>query len=325
MASDWNKSKAHLLFLSKLRHPFDQAHIEYLSYWDEKLGENRFDVLSRFEAEKMVVETPVTEALDCKLKVTDLKDRLRAMGLKLSGKKAELICRFAESDPVGASRMASQWGLKQCSEQGRKLANDFLEEAERFRLKMENAVIDELKLGRFIRACEIVAHYESQQVFSRGMGIDWGNYNCSRDVELLGQIMQGSPGILREQKAEIIDALRIPAALAQLFGTGITDRWIPSGIDPKSKFSPKTIVSILLNYAHFKMEISRYREAHMDFIVGVNIVSSGDLICEECNKILGEYSVENMPELPNPDCISDDWCRCFMHPIFRHERQSSRF
>jgi hypothetical protein len=60
-------------------------------------------------------------------------------------------------------------------------------------LKAIKRVLDVLARNEFSKAVRIVAQYEAFQVFPRGLGIDWNNYDVQSGVESLKTIFEKTP------------------------------------------------------------------------------------------------------------------------------------
>ncbi len=79
----------------------------------------------------------------------------------------------------------------------------------------------------FKEASVAVAAYESEQVFSRGMGIDWKNHNPNHDVEMMNNIFRSKPKILSKLRDDKLDMFRQGAAMMSLWGKNTAKDWLP--------------------------------------------------------------------------------------------------
>lgn len=75
-----------------------------------------------------------------------------------------------------------------CTDKGREIVAQYLANEKERRDKVEKEVIEYLRQRKFQDASITVAAFEVQQVFPRGLGIDWKRHNPARDIEGLGNI-----------------------------------------------------------------------------------------------------------------------------------------
>lgn len=110
MQNSTEQSKAHRLFFAKAtsRGVFN---LQYNDYWDEKLGESGADVMHRFIAEGLIAPAPIKDVIDKQFTVEQLKPHLKKLGLKLGGKKFELLERIIVADPEWAQAQTKDGAL----------------------------------------------------------------------------------------------------------------------------------------------------------------------------------------------------------------------
>jgi len=296
--SDWRESSAHLLFLTDFIRPRALDEPAWSTgYWDSVLGESPWEAVKRFLDEGILVPVDVNHALDHKFTVPQLKEMLRERGLKVSGRKAELITRLVEADPDGMKEIAVGLSLVWCSEQGRKIAEQYLAEQEEERAKVQQQVRELLKAHEFEQASRIVANYEAKQVFPRGLNIDWKHHDPARDVEILKAIFTSKPKALGQVSEETLEVFRMYAATEYLWGT-------------TEKLQAIDEVRLISSDAQFRVNIAEFRRRG---VRTVEIQTADDKsVCPECRALEGRtFMIDEVPSLPYERCTSEFGCRCW--------------
>ena len=106
---NWKKSKAHFELLSKfikcesLEHFTDNN--QRLSGWSEVLKESPKKSIQRFINEKLLQEANLHDSLESLLRGNELKALCSERGLKVSGKKSELVERLIANDELGMKKL----------------------------------------------------------------------------------------------------------------------------------------------------------------------------------------------------------------------------
>lgn len=311
MGFDWRKSKAHLLLLSKFIHAnsFESfaKHDYWKHWWDSLLGEPSQKAIKRFIDEGMLMTPDLNDLLSYKYKVTELKDMLKQRGLLVSGRKEEMIQRLTQADPDGMKKAVAELSLLKCTQRGHEIAEQYLE-AEKEKLNnIERQVMEYLTRRKFREASMAVAAYETEQVFSRGIGIDWKHYNPNHDIEMLNTIFESKPNILVRLGNEKLEPLRIAAAMMTLWGENKAKQWLPADFETGLHFDNEAAVRMFVFYAHRQANLEQYRRGGVEY---VEVFSAPDS-CESCKKLAGKhYKIDEAPELPNPNCTHEMGCRC---------------
>lgn len=305
----WQNSASHLLLLSKFRHGDAPKHYERAEHWESALKEKPQKAIQRFLKEEMLEPAGLTELLDFKFKVFDLKNMLKERQLKVSGRKSELIKRLIDSDEEGMIEATKNLEILKCSAEGEKLADYYLNEEKEKREKTEKEVLSLLKNREFSKAVRIIAKYESSQVFPRGLGIDWSNYSGESDVEALNVIFKKVPGILNGIDDGRLESIRLAAAMMQLWGTNRASPWLPNDLETGIHLDRDAAARMLIFHASHLMNMKLYKESG---VKNVEILGVDDAnTCPACRKISGKkYNIDKVPELPNPHCTSEIGCRC---------------
>lgn len=306
---DWRDSRPHLLLLSKFLRGDSSVRYVNADYWESVLNEGAEIAIQHFLKEGMLEPAGLRELLDFKYKATELKSMLKERGLKISGRKSEIIERLISGDKDGMLDATKDVDLCRCTAAGKELADAYLNEEKAKRTNAERDVRNLLDKRDFPGAIRIVASYEATQVFSRGVGIDWKNYTGDRDVEALKVIFGKTPRILTGIKDDVLQRVRVGAAMMQLWGTNTTKSWLPDHTETGIYFDADTAARMLVFHASHLRTIEQCKRAGIKMI---EILGTDDgNACSSCAQISGKkYKAEEVPEIPHPECTSEIGCRC---------------
>lgn len=167
----------------------------------------------------------------------------------------------------------------------------------------------------FQEASLAVAAYEAEQVFPRGMGIDWKHHSPNRDIEMMNTIFSSKPNILSKIKDDKLDNLRQGAAMMALWGKNSAKEWLPSDFEIESSFDINTAARMFLFYANHKASLEQYRNSGV--VKYVEILAAQDS-CDECKKLTKKkYKLNEVPELPHEHCTHKKGCRCTEIPVVK--------
>jgi len=307
---DWRKSEAHLLFLSKFLTPKAAQDFAKSDDWKDALGETPQQAIKRFTDQGILVSPGLPEHLACKYKASDLQAMLKQRSLPVSGRKADQISRLIEADPGGMKKAVAGLTVLQCSDIGQEIANQYLATQKQKRNATEQEVLTMLQKRKFREASLLVSSYEAKQVFSRGVGIDWKNYDPSRAMAVLKGIFGGRPKILARLDHEKLELLRLAAGMAYLWGTGEARPWLPADFGTGLVMDNEAAARMLEFYALHQVRLEEYRESRV--VKSVEIVTANDEhACEACRRLASrKYKLSEVPELPYEKCTSDMGCRC---------------
>ncbi len=319
---NWRKSQAHLHLLSQFvrgRAASDFTQNEHWrDAWRAVLGESSRRAIDRFVEEGLLVKGDLAAHLDYKYRVLELKAALKASKLKVSGRKAELVARLAEGDPVAAQQLVADVTVLVCSETGQSLAESYLAQQKREREEAGQKSLELMRAGQFREAAYVVANFEARQVFSRGLGIDWEEHDLTRDVAILAVIFEGKPKILDGLPEEERGPLRVAAAMMYLWGKNdLTMGWLPDGFSTNLRFDNNTAARMILFHAQHQVQLREYQQ-ESSIIKGVMIQCAKDS-CPTCRKHQGKMyrltRLDRIPELPIPGCTHEMGCRCTLIPV----------
>jgi hypothetical protein len=314
--TDWSKSAAHLLFLSKIRTPRAKEDFSKSDSWKEVLKEEPSKAIRRFQNEGLIDSAGLSKRLEYKYKVTDLKKLLIKRGLPVSGRKADLIGRLIDADPETMQRDVKGLDLFICTDKGHELAEQYLENEKEKKGKMQEKVLDAMQNHELRLASQLVAAYEAEQVFPRGIGVDWKNYDSSSDVEILSYIFDRCPKVLANLTNEQLEPLRVAAGMfALLWNRGGVAKWLKQNSALKLSIPADDAALLLHSHAIFLRALDEIQQNGFIESVTVNTCND-DLVCSACKELSStQILIEEMPELPYEKCTSDVGCRCWMLPV----------
>lgn len=309
---DWKNSKAHLLLLSKFIRGQEVSYFTKGGNWEKVLNESPQKAIKRFIDEGMIVNADLDTIVSYKYKVSELKDLLKQRGLAVSGTKDELVQRLIQVDKEGMMKLISGMELLTCTQTGREIAEQYIASEKEKRTKVEHQVIDYLAKRMFKEASLTVANYEAEQVFPRGMGIDWKHYNPNRDIEILKNIYGNKPEILSKLENAKLDSLRPAAGMMLLWGESTATKWLPTDFETGLSMDNDSAARMLLFNSQNKETLKQYGESGV--VQYVEILATPNS-CESCKKLQGKrYKVNEAPKLPNPNCTHELGCRCVYLP-----------
>jgi hypothetical protein len=304
---DWKKSPGHLLFLSKFRKPRAMDDFSQSDTWEAALKEAPKKAMNRFLDEGLLEQASLNGLLDYKYKVSELKPMLKQRGLPVSGRKAGLIERLVQTDPEGMRKATRGLNVLQCTEKGQAIAEEYLAQEKEKRARVEEQTLQALRQRKFEEASRMVAAFEAQQVFPRGIDVDWKHHNPAHDVAMLKVIFQAKPNILSSVNDEQVGHLRLAAGMMHLWETNRARNWLPDDFETDLIMDNDAAVRMILFYASHQRSIAQYRAGG---VKTVEILVT-DNSCAACKKLARKkYKINEIPELPYEKCTSEMGCRC---------------
>jgi hypothetical protein len=309
--TDWRKSSAHLLLLSKFLQPHTIEDFTEADSWKEVLKESPQQAIKRFIDDGALIRAGLSEHLSYKFKIAELKNMLKQQGLPVSGRKEEMIDRLLQADLEGMKKAIEGLNVIHCSEQGSRLAGSFLNSEREKRAKVEQQVMDAIRKRAFQEASRLVASFEAEQVFPRGMNIDWKNHNTSRDVTILNNIFGNLPKQLGNLRPELVEIFRVAAGMVHLWGTSHGKEWGTSNETTGLSFDSDTIIRMLVSYGIYMYELADYKRIG---VKKVKILTCNDsYVCDACQKLANRnYRLNEVPKMPYEKCTCEFGCRCWI-------------
>lgn len=309
---DWKKSKAHLLLLSKFIRGQEVHYFVGRGNWAKALNEPPEKAIKRFADDGMIIDAALETIISHKYRVTELKDLLKQRQLAVSGTKDELVHRLMQADKAGTMELVAGTELLICTQSGHDIAEQYIASEREKRTKVEQQVIDYLTKRKFKEASLTVAKYEAEQVFPRGMGIDWTSYDPEHEIQVLHTIFNDKPEILSMLEEAKLEPLRIGAAMMELWGENTASKWLPPSFEAGLAIDNDIAARMLLFSSQHKEQLRQYIES--GDVQYVEILAAANS-CESCKKLQGKRCrVDKAPKLPNPNCTHELGCRCVYLP-----------
>jgi SAP domain len=308
-------SLAHLSLLARFRYPRQIDEVPRDDRWTMALGQTTDEAIRCFQSQGLICRQSVSSILDYKYGVAHLKTILKQHGLRVSGKKRELVARLLEADPVGCQELTADVVAFECSEKGRALANQFVSEEEEYRKEIELSVLNAVKQREFVRASELVAAFEARQLFPRGLNINWGKIDHEAVVRTLMLISCSKPSILDRLNDAQVEVCRIGASMQLLWGESKRNLWLPSDFDTGLHIDGECAARMIYFSVLHNAEMKEHREAVAEGILtGIYfeiLTVKDECSCKACFDLDGKrYALDEVPELPHKSCSSELGCRC---------------
>jgi hypothetical protein len=305
---DWQKSNAHQLLLSKFLKPRKPEDFDNDS-WKNVLGDFSKNAIERFAKEGFLEEADLLVTLLAKKWGAELKDMLRQRGLPVSSRKDEMVQRLVDADSDGMKKIAAGSKVFVCTQKGKELAEQYLAIEEKKREMVEQGLLEYIKGREFKKASLIVAAYETEQVFPRGMGIDWEHPHPEREIELLNTIFNSKPKILAKLGNEKLEDLRIGAAMMLLWGKNDAREWLPPNFETGLSLDANVTARMFFFYALHQHSLKQIRDSGI--VDSVVIFNNNSDSCDACKKMSKRiYKLGEVPEFPYEHCTNEMGCRC---------------
>ncbi|MHB0987825.1 MAG: SAP domain-containing protein [Bellilinea sp.] len=287
--------------------------IQFGRQWEEVSKKSISKTIEKFIDEKLIVPPDLSQQLDYVFKVSELKEYCIERGIKTSGKKEELITRLLENDETGMRLKTKDKKIVICSEEGLKLAQDYLDFRQNESDLAKEAIIKALKTRDFKLASRVLINYEVNQFFQRGISVDWKKEKAENYIPTLSLIFTKTPTVLREIREEHLELLRVGTGFNYLWGKGDWS-FLENTENVSAKYDNITCARLIESYCHNLKELDEYREIASElrdnkFKVEINTMND-EFVCPECEKLAKKkYALSGeIPELPHIDCKNG--CRC---------------
>ncbi|MHB0923188.1 MAG: SAP domain-containing protein [Bellilinea sp.] len=281
--------------------------------WEEVSKKSIRKTIQKFIDEKLIVPPDLYQQLNYVFKVSELKEFCNERGLITSGKKEELITRLIATDETGMRLITKDKNIVICSEEGLKLAQDYLDFRQNESDLAKEAIIKALMNRDFKLASRTLINYEVNQFYQRGINVDWKTEKAEKYFPILTYIFTKVPTVLRDIPDEKLEVIKIVAGLDYLWGKGVWSS-IENTEIISSKYNNATCVRLLESYAINLKELEEIKSIAIEtnsknFKVEI-ITCNDESVCPECEKLAKKkYPLSGeIPELPHINCKNG--CRC---------------
>lgn len=309
----WPKLPVLQLLLSQFLSPRD-AKNNIPDYWESAVGARPCEVVRRYVQGGLLVPSSLPARLEWAFKVVELKQLLRDRGLKVSGKKSQLIDRLLSVDEDAARQLVAHVDLLEVAPSIRQSAELFkAEERARYQnaLSQTLAVLQEHRIEEAVAAKSI---YEASRIFSGGLGME-RSIQASFSAELK-LIFSEVPSVLRGRVGEAeIECLRLAVAMRHLWSDDDAQRLVG---DLPAKYKNLDLQAAISAYTSFARETVRLDEFRSNGVKHVEIRGMDSMACAACRKLIGKrYSIGKVPALPPTRCSCDRPSFCYYSADYR--------
>jgi len=234
----------------------------------------------------------------------DLKSIASVLKIPHSGTKETLARRLAKADPGEMGKLFHGKSYLTCTPRGAILAEKFRESEKEIKGQAEQETILALTEGRLKDACLSVASFEASRVFPRGVGMNWQEYDCARDLTVLQIIFTADLKSLASLAQDTILRLRVTTALMHLWGTNK-----PAACQPTDGRDWSVESRMLLFLALGTISLNEMKKAGIRRVRVLGLEGA----CFSCRAENGKvYPINAAPVLPHEICTCQAGCNCML-------------
>ena len=332
---------AHVLLLSKFlksAQPIEYYQIGPIgikdwavSSWTNVLGEEPASTIRCFINQGLLEPTDLAGRLGWQYVVVELKDFLRERGLRVSGRKVDLVERLVKADLEGMEKIAGTTVAYRCSEKGREIAEQYLLERKDKEEKAREDTFNALEQREFQQAWQIMTSHNAQRVFSDGLMTDIQEFMGSCRA-----IFAYQPKMLASLNSKQIEQLRCLAAMSSFGWEEYPSyKWRPRNwlLPPRiplpgtmtdlhstttlTAAERETLVNPTVAMLLFRRRgwiQSRLAQERQTGVKTVTILASSSA-CDACRALSDKsYDIDNVPIIPNENCTAREGCKCKVFP-----------
>lgn len=167
--------------------------------------------------------------------------------------------------------------------------------------------------GQYLQASQIANGFHARQARKYGDSVDLSVSDERGPLALVQDLFSLHPGILAEIPRDALVPFRVAAAMQEIWGDTDCDQWLPKERVPGFRHDNATIARMLLFAALHKYNLWQYQ--HGGVVTHVKILPA-KRPCSSCLELSRkQYSLDKVPELPNPKCTHELGCRCTHTPV----------
>ena len=282
--------------------------------WKSILSEEPEKVIKEFMDEGLLEPLDLHNLVSNKFKTSDLKDMLKKVNLKSTGKKDDLIQRLIEYDIKMMSELVIDLNIYRCTKAGLSIVEKFIAEEEAIKEAAEREAYEFLINKEYSKAIEVKKQYKEPREYrheetrSNDRSIPVIS-DQSRLIKSLERMSKSTPPILRELSKEKLDELR-KAAVFDLFW-GSVPKWLSNNLDTGTHLNVNTVCRMFSFHDSFLNSKEVIKSS--PFKMKTRILTVNDeQTCPACREISGweYYNIDEVPELPYAKCSAKNGCRC---------------
>jgi hypothetical protein len=316
-------SNAYVDFLKKFDGPpMSQMDIECYcgnQGWEEALGTSVAEVVTIFKEQNLIrLAKPSADAeylADYLISVDELKRLLKQEGLKVSGKKKDLINRLLEHKPSLLVAALPDKPLFMTTDSGSALVSNRVRARYSRREQCELTILDLIYEGKINDAIEAWNQYAQGETYASSVESE----RLDREIRILNTIRHEVCTYLTSRLSlEAIDALRTYASIRHVCGKSLTQPALEKlgpDLERFSKLSngqPADISARMLTFYAIGQEKLRSFKRMGFHLVSVSACSESCQHCQDQSKV--QCPIEQAPELPHSLCTHAMGCRCTYGP-----------
>lgn len=297
MQNSTERSKAHRLFFIKVT-ANGVFGINPNDYWNIKLGEPCAAVIQRFIKEGLIEVAPIESVFSNIFTVDQLKLHLKELGLKVGGKKADLVARIIAADTGWVQKQIQGRNLYTLTKEGRRLSDEINDVIGRESGEMEARLTLLIHDGFYKDAFRLWAEWDADQVFPRD---EWSG--------------------LDNRKVDPSSFIQIAKSIASKLPVGDRERVILDVLKGNGSYNPTAILA--RHSADYERDIMEWRES--SFVAGIKIIVREDTECAFAKQYAGCYLLEDTPDYPFGPCEQhnpeiDGFCTCWWQSVMDDEK-----
>lgn len=319
--TDWASSQPHLALLKRFLSARD-AKDGVPDFWAPAFGMSPQRVIDGMVAHGALEPVPLLEKVELCHTVAELKKILSSRGLKVSGKKAELVQRLLEADPKDMEKLYAHRIILRCTPAASQAVSRWeAEQATAFETATDD-VIAALRNRHFKAAiCTADAYRKSKfeppvHPAQEAMTIHPAPRSIEERANDLATVFTLRPKILKGLQPEQWEGLYLNYAVWQLLGRVAPDKCMP-GFTGNGAMSSETATRMLSFHVGHQRNLARWRELG---ITSGTIIGIGG--CEACLALYNKtFRLDKLPELPYKDCTCNLGCRCTAISIMSFQTQ----
>ncbi|MFZ0662422.1 MAG: SAP domain-containing protein [Acidobacteriaceae bacterium] len=336
--TNWASSQPHLALLEKFLSA-REVKDWFLELWAPAFGTNPQRVIEGLVAHGALELAPT---------VADLKVMLSSRGLKVSGKKAELIQRLLEADPKGMEVSYAHRMILRCTPAASEAVSRWEAEQARAFETASDSVIAALRNRHFKEAIRTADAYRKNKFkppvhpAQEAMTIHPAPRSIEEREKELATVFTMRPKILNELQPEQWEGLYLNYAVWELLGRTAPEKCMPgftvsnSSSKPFLRYSeededddrededpevpekcvPRSVGIRAMNSTTATRMLSFYVKHQSDLkrmrelgIKKAKIIGTGG--CEACLALKDKtFLLDELPELPYEKCTCGLGCRC---------------
>jgi hypothetical protein len=305
------KSPAKLLFLSKFKFAATVDGISRPDDWARVLRTSPAKAVRKFSANGLLQLADLETSIQSGFNGNQLKVLAKERGLPVSGTKKALAQRLVGADADGMTKLLGNRHFFVCTEAGQVAVERFASANAQAKQDAETASLAALQLGKLRDACFVVSHYESQQVFPRGLGMDWKNYGRGSEMRLLELIFACCPARFQNLPADKLSILRAAAGMLHIWGVSDATPWLNNLQLEGELWTPEIATRMFLFLAQHYQRIEELRAAGFHRVV---VLANDSDQCPECKKHAGKtYRLDKVPNVPFDRCTCPNGCLCMIN------------